>query len=213
MAGDPVAEKSTFLRMYMSNHPDTLVAYAKYYGKVEVPISSAEMSSISTKNMTLLCTLKSGEKESTTITFDPPLAGYEAVKPRLLEMKAIAQEKLGMIKAPRITSFVFPLETAAWVTLPILPVLSYLVMFPETSSAQLVSNTLGASIVRAVFYITTVFHALESLYTWSLCKRHQAGFPVTAMYVASTFLCGFPVWKDLRKRIQTARIDSVMKVQ
>ena len=46
---DPVAEKSTFLCMYMSNHPDTLVAYAKWFGKVDEVITSAEMSAIDTK--------------------------------------------------------------------------------------------------------------------------------------------------------------------
>ena len=46
---DPVAEKSAFLRMYMSNHPDTLVAYAKWFGKVKEVITSAEMSAIDTK--------------------------------------------------------------------------------------------------------------------------------------------------------------------
>ena len=46
---DPVAEKSAFLRMYMSNHPDTLVAYAKWFGKVNEVITSAEMSAIDTK--------------------------------------------------------------------------------------------------------------------------------------------------------------------
>lgn len=46
MSPDPVAEKSGFLRMYMSNHPDTLVAYAKWFGKVNEVITSAEMSAI-----------------------------------------------------------------------------------------------------------------------------------------------------------------------
>jgi hypothetical protein len=46
---DPVAEKSTFLCMYMSNHPDTLVAYAKWFGKVKEPLASAKMTGISTK--------------------------------------------------------------------------------------------------------------------------------------------------------------------
>lgn len=46
---DPVAEKSGFLKMYMSSHPDTLIAYAKYFGKVKEPISSAEMTAIDTK--------------------------------------------------------------------------------------------------------------------------------------------------------------------
>lgn len=46
---DPVAEKSGFLRMYMSGHPDTLVAYAKWYGKVQEVITGAEMTAIDTK--------------------------------------------------------------------------------------------------------------------------------------------------------------------
>jgi hypothetical protein len=46
---DPVAEKSSFLKMYMSSHPDTLVGYAKWYGKVAEPITSAEMSAIDSK--------------------------------------------------------------------------------------------------------------------------------------------------------------------
>ena len=46
---DPVAEKSSFLRMYMSSHPDTLIAYAKWFGKVNEVITSAEMSAIDCK--------------------------------------------------------------------------------------------------------------------------------------------------------------------
>jgi len=46
---DPVAEKASFLRMYMSSHPDTLVAYAKWFGKVNEVITSAEMSAIDSK--------------------------------------------------------------------------------------------------------------------------------------------------------------------
>jgi hypothetical protein len=43
---DPVAQKSGFLKTYMSNHPDTLVAYAMYFGKVTESIASAEMTAI-----------------------------------------------------------------------------------------------------------------------------------------------------------------------
>ncbi len=34
-----------------------------------------------------------------------------------------------------------------------------------------------------------------------------------AQYVFFTVILGFNVWVDLRKRIQTARIESVMKVE
>ena len=46
---DPVADKSTFLCMYMSNHPDTLVAYVKFFGKVKERVVSAKMTSIDSK--------------------------------------------------------------------------------------------------------------------------------------------------------------------
>ena len=43
-------------------------------------------------------TLPSGdEKISIRIEFKPPLSGYEEVKPRLLSMKADAEEALGMV--------------------------------------------------------------------------------------------------------------------
>ena len=97
---DPVADKSTFLCMYMSNHPDTLVAYVKYWGKVAEPVSSAKMTSIDSKGMSLEYKLKDKgeEKRSVRVHFDPPLSGYEEVKPRLLAMTADAQESLGMVR-------------------------------------------------------------------------------------------------------------------
>jgi hypothetical protein len=55
---DPVAEKSGFLKMYMSNHPDTLVAYAKWFGKVKEVITSAEMSAIDTKVRSMTTVLR-----------------------------------------------------------------------------------------------------------------------------------------------------------
>lgn len=46
---DPVKDKSGFLCMYMSSHPDTLVGYAKYHGKVKAKdLVSAKMVSIDT---------------------------------------------------------------------------------------------------------------------------------------------------------------------
>lgn len=47
--------------------------------------------------MTLMCTLKSGGVKEVDIPIEPRLRGYEDVKPRLLEMKALAQEGLGMV--------------------------------------------------------------------------------------------------------------------
>ena len=44
---DPVAAKSSFLCMYMSNHKDTLASYVIYHGKVATTrITNAEMTGI-----------------------------------------------------------------------------------------------------------------------------------------------------------------------
>ena len=42
--------------------------------------------------------MKEGSKRDVCVPIDPPLLGYEEVKPRLLEMKALAQEGLGMVR-------------------------------------------------------------------------------------------------------------------
>ena len=102
--------------MYMKNHPDTLVAYVKYFGKVRGKVTTARMTAIDTKvrvpvilrrgreghtscqGMSLAYQLKNGENGQVHVPFNPPLAGYDDVKPRLLSMKADAQEDLGMVR-------------------------------------------------------------------------------------------------------------------
>ncbi|KAG5651514.1 hypothetical protein H0H81_008379 [Sphagnurus paluster] len=217
MSSDPVAEKSGFLRMYMSSHPDTLVAYAKWFGKVTEPIKSAEMKSIDSKSMTLNCTMKSGTKKEVYIPIEPPLNGYDDVKPRLLEMKALAQENLGMIKAPKITNFRLPLESLK--SGLSITALLYLFLAPTNGTASLfeparyIHSLVGSTSVNVLTYTVGIAHFFESIYTFTLCRTHQTGVFTGAAYVLSTFVFGFPIWKDLRHRIQAARIESVMKVE
>ncbi|KAJ7896273.1 hypothetical protein B0H14DRAFT_2678905 [Mycena olivaceomarginata] len=215
---DPVAEKSAFLKMYMSSHPDTLVAYAKWYGKVTEPITGAEMSAIDTKSMTLTCTLKTGSKKVVVVAINPPLNGYEDVKPRLLEMKALSQEGLGMIKLPVLTTFHFPRSVFTTTLIPICALI-YCTFFPKDSAATIfaparfvysyVNGTLLASIWGFMFSA----HALEALWVFSIVRKHAGNFSTGAGYVLGTLVFGFPFLFDLRRRIQTARIDSVMKIQ
>ncbi|KAG6852828.1 hypothetical protein C0991_008866 [Blastosporella zonata] len=204
---DSVAERSGFLRKYMSGHPDTLVAYAKWFGKVTEPITSAEMTSIDSKD---------GSKKAVYVPIEPPLKGYDDVKPRLLDMKATAQEKLGMIKAPQINSFHYPPD--ALKTGLFMATLFYFFFVPTDGSsplyepAKFVHSTIGSAPVNYLTYLIGGAHVLESVYTFTLCRKHT-GFFTGALYVLNTMALGFPIWQDLRKRIQTARIDSVMKAE
>lgn len=69
----------------------------------------------------------------------------------------------------------------------------------------------GPKVVNAILAFMLVMHALESLYTLSLCRRHKTPFAVGAQYVLATLALGFAAWIPLRKRIQNARIESIMK--
>ncbi|KAG0706061.1 hypothetical protein DFH29DRAFT_798886 [Suillus ampliporus] len=234
---DPVASKSTFLCMYMKNHPDTLVAYVKYFGKVEGNVLTAEMSSIDSKaclgGMTLLYKLKSGQSNTTRVTFDPLLSKYEDVKPRLLSMKAEAQEGLGMLKAPQLTTFRFPpfrFSLPAAIAGTSILVALYLISPPPPgttllsipvstmdsffSPAHAFRNATGFGLsFRTACTIFGVIHGAEALYTWSLCRKYVKGAAVTATYVGFTLLLGIPIWMDLKTRVQEKRIESVMKVE
>ncbi|KAJ8522834.1 hypothetical protein ONZ45_g673 [Pleurotus djamor] len=195
---DPVAEKSGFLRMYMSSHPDTLVAYAKWYGKVTEPIASAEMTAIDCRSMTLTCTMRNGSKKVVPVAIEPPMTGYDDVKPRLLEMKAKAQEGLGMIKTPQIDTFELNWGATAKVAF-LYGVLSYCSFFPRDSSEMIwLPAKLVHSAIRGDYPLKVV---------WVTLTVAQTG------YVAATFFGGFTVWAELRRRIQRLRIDSVMKVE
>ncbi|KIJ08217.1 hypothetical protein PAXINDRAFT_89190, partial [Paxillus involutus ATCC 200175] len=144
----------------------------------------------------------------------------DQVKPRLLAMKADAQEGLGMLKTPVITSFRFPFSKivstysglgAFYVALSYLPTSISGVVF---ASARTVASAMGFqhSVIGAI-QVGAVMHVFESLYTWYLCRRYVKSKFLTVAYVAATILIGVPIWSDLRKRVQEMRIKSVMKAE
>ncbi|EGN97711.1 hypothetical protein SERLA73DRAFT_184529 [Serpula lacrymans var. lacrymans S7.3] len=219
---DPVADKSTFLSMYMTNHPDTLVAYVKHFGKVTEHVTSAEMKAIDSKSMTLAYKTKEvSEKRTVKVEFDPPLAGYEEVKPRLLGMKAEAQEGLGMIKAPQLANFQMPWRgsfmsglyvlTFFYLTLPPKgPLGDHVIFTPPRAISSAIGFEFAPKVILGIF---GGIHLLEAVYTYSLCRKYVKGFFPTVAYLVGTCIFGFPMWTDLRKRVQDARIESVMKVE
>ena len=142
------------------------------------------------------------EKISVRIEFEPPLSGYEEVKPRLLSMKADAEESLGMVRprpqpssnwfvdtvsqtpAPQITKFTV---SRSWLLpLGMMASLLYVTLSPPLSNAippylypgSLIRDFVGDRFVQFSWGIVVVFHGLESLYTATLVKRHKTPFGV-----------------------------------
>jgi len=210
---DPVAVKSTFLCMYMSSHPDTLVAYVTHFCQVKEEVVSASMKSIDSKTMTLSYTLRGSDaRHEKQLLFDPPLASYEEVKPRLIAMKEEAGEAIGMIARPTISTFHFPMK-AVWSTIPTV-VLIYVTYAPPSSPGAVLRDAIGGSaIINWIWVVLHVAHTCEAIYTASLCKRHHTGLGVGALWVGLTFVAGYAAWVELRKRIQSARIASISKAR
>ncbi|KAI0065160.1 hypothetical protein BV25DRAFT_1868922 [Artomyces pyxidatus] len=214
---DPVAAKSGFLCMYMSNHPDTLVSYAKHFGHVKDHILSAKMLAIDTNGMDLSYITKSNSSaQSVRVPFDPPLAGYEEVKPRLMGMKADADEALGTVKAPQITSFHLPF--GIWQTTSLILLLCYVTFTPAHDPApywgpaHLLRGTIAVPLIRSLSWAFVVLmHGGEAVYAALLAKKHRMPWNVAISYVLGIFVWGYPVLFDVRRRIQAARIDSIMK--
>ncbi|KAI0044564.1 hypothetical protein FA95DRAFT_1597317 [Auriscalpium vulgare] len=214
MSDDPVADKSGFLCMYMSNHPDTLVAYVKYFGKIKEHVVSAKMTTIDSKGMDLSYQTKGSApgQLSVRVPFDPPLLGYDEVKPRLLGMTADANEALGMAKSPQVTTFHLPF--AIWQTAALLTLLCYVSFAPKHDPSPLwtPARFLAQPILLNLSWgFVALAHSGEALWTVRLARKHRMPLTVAVSYVLTVFVFGYPVLFDLRRRIQTARIDSIMK--
>lgn len=91
------------------------------------------------------------------------------------------------IKAPKITTFVFPKD--AYISAVLIPVVCSPYLFQGTSSplgsvADWTVSWIGTGAAAWIFWLLMGLHALEALYTASLCRRHSTGL---VLGVSSTF--------------------------
>ncbi|KAH9961893.1 hypothetical protein BC827DRAFT_1130937 [Russula dissimulans] len=235
---DTVAQRSSFLCTYMSSHPDTLVAYVKHFGNVDARVSSAKMLSIDsqgmdleykTKDHSLPSSSSSSKPQVVRVEFDPPLLGYEEVKPRLLAMKADADEALGTVKAPQITHFELPFKI--WTTASLLLLLIYTTSAPAPaphrhppnpqpslrSNFWWLARTLRYGgffpdvLFPSIWAFVCVVHLGEGAYAATLARRHHMPWHIAIAWVGSATVFGLPVLLRLRHLIKQARIESIMK--
>jgi hypothetical protein len=235
-AADPVADKSGFLCTYMSTHPDTLVAYVKHFGKIDGNVSSAKMLSINSKGMDLEYKMKdaatlllkpgtgtSSKPKVVRVEFDPPLLGYEEVKPRLLGMKVDADESLGTVKSPQITHFELPFQI--WITASLLLLLIYTSSAPppytysnHASKFWWLARTICPGIfpdwmIPLSWTFVVIAHVGEGAYAATRAYKHHMPWHIATAWVGTATIFGFPVLMRLRHLIKQARIESIMKGQ
>ncbi|QRV95609.1 hypothetical protein RhiJN_23627 [Ceratobasidium sp. AG-Ba] len=208
---DVVASRSGFLCQYMSHHQDTLVAYVKYFGERKGNVTSARMTAIDGKSMSLEF-VEDGTTQTIRLLIEPPLEIYDEVKPRLIAMREEALEGLGMDAQPVIKEYRLP---DARLALPVVGLLSLLIYTTFAASpsigAQIRSAVGGMPTLKAIWGFVFVTHLGESVYMAGLCKRHKTGVPLGSLWVLSVAACGFPFWIKFRQIVQQARIASIKK--
>ncbi|KAH7103885.1 hypothetical protein BKA62DRAFT_694933 [Auriculariales sp. MPI-PUGE-AT-0066] len=207
---DDIKVKSAFLCSYMSNHQDTLVGYVAYFGKVK-GAKFAKMESIDGGGMTLTYTLADKSTGSVRVSFDPPLLGYDEVRPRLTQMKYEAEEGLDMSKAPQIKTFRFPPRGLTAFGIVSSAALAHYRPEPFTEFLLNIANALpgGVFTFQLAWYAVAAAHVLEAMYAAFLCGKHHAGPELTLKWTFAVLLAGFPVLGALRAVIQKLRIDSI----
>ncbi|CAE6435962.1 unnamed protein product [Rhizoctonia solani] len=211
MSQDVIGSRSGFLCQYMSAHQDTLVAYVKYFSQVDGDVTSARMTAIDSKSMTLEY-VADGKTQRTNVVFDPPIEVYDEVKPRLIAMREEALEGVGMVNQPVVSVYQHPSLKLAASTSSLLSLLAYTTFANEPSvGAQLRSLVGGSTAMKWIWGFTVAVHAIEAMYMAGLCKRHKTGIRLGALWVLSVFSIGFPYIIQFRRIVQQERIASIRK--
>ena len=152
------------------------------------------------------------------------------------------------IEVPKITTFRLGVPKGNSIALTIgitflVAFMWYIFLAPINSTspfflpANIVRSYLGLRAVELGMGFIVLCHFLESLYTFSLCRKHCTGFFVgvrlnvffffafvkwltypfvrdqQAQYVIATIIVGYLSWISLREHIRVARIGSVMKME
>ncbi|GAB1522110.1 hypothetical protein RhiTH_005219 [Rhizoctonia solani] len=194
MSQDVIGSRSGFLCQYMSHHQDTLVAYVKHFGKVNEDVSSARMTTIDSKSMTIEY-VSDGKTQTANIIFDPPIEVYDEVKPRLIAMREEALEGVGMVNQPVVSVYQLPPLKLGAITSSLMLVLIYTTFAGEGSLGSQIRELVGgSSTMKWAWGFTGLIHAAEGIYMAALCKRHKTGIRL-----------GF------RRIVQQERIASIRK--
>ncbi|CUA76524.1 hypothetical protein RSOLAG22IIIB_06329 [Rhizoctonia solani] len=211
MSQDVIGSRSGFLCQYMTTHQDTLVAYVKHFGQVDGDVTSARMTAIDSKSMTLEY-VADGKTQRTNVVFDPPIEVYDEVKPRLIAMREEALEGVGMVNQPVVSVYQHPSLRLAASTSSLLSLLAYTTFANEPSvGAQLRALVGGSTVMKWIWGFTVAVHAAEAVYMAGLCKRHKTGIHLGALWVLSVFSIGFPYIIQFRRIVQQERIASIRK--
>ncbi|CAG8634801.1 13735_t:CDS:2, partial [Racocetra persica] len=80
---------------YMNTHPETILTYAKYFGKVQNAVS-ARMTDMDSDGFVVLAKESDGTENEVHIRFKNQLKSYEQVRPVLTEMAKEAEEALSL---------------------------------------------------------------------------------------------------------------------
>ncbi|KAG8937685.1 hypothetical protein FRC03_007925 [Tulasnella sp. 419] len=125
-------------------------------------------------------------------------------------MKVDAEVELGVAKNPVIRNFVFPWRLILLGS-GIPQFLLIFITFSSSTYANMARAHIPPSWIIFSWEIVVVLHSLEAIYTAILCKTYKTGLHYGSLWTLTTLLFGYPSWIQLKKLVQQARIDSIIK--
>ncbi|CAG8840818.1 9462_t:CDS:2, partial [Gigaspora margarita] len=212
---DPIAPHAARLVSYMNTHPETILTYAKYFGKVQNAVS-ARMTDIDSDGFVLLARESDGTENEVHIRFKNRLKSYEQVRPVLTEMAKEAEEALSLpsTRPPPMPSENFtnthtpfnpPESTNFLVVLTLIVFCAVLAYYP--SPAPEVIKTLrsifGQEFPRGIVLFLVGSHIIETLIViFVLAKRGENDLMTWVLWIGTTMLVGhcWHLWIPKNKR-------------
>ncbi|CAG8701041.1 5002_t:CDS:2 [Ambispora leptoticha] len=202
---DPISPHANRLVAYMNGHPNTILAYAKYFGK-EMNATSARMTGIDSTGITVKVTKEEGDEVEIIIQFKQQLTSHEQVRGVLTEMAKEAEDALNLPSTrppspPPTTNnihtpFIWPHP------LHIFSVLAFLIIIytPDylTPEPLLLLHEHTNNLLRSVQWPVFFLHLFgTSTVVWILAKKGESDLKTWFMWVGFTMLLGGSVAKNL----------------
>ncbi|CAG8604861.1 12126_t:CDS:2 [Cetraspora pellucida] len=212
---DPIVPHATRLVSYMNTHPETILTYAKYFGKVQNAIS-ARMTDIDSDGFVVLAKESDGTENEVHIRFKNQLKSYDQVRPVLTEMAKEAEEALSLPSTtpPPMPSSNFtnihtpfnPPDSSRFIrTLLIIIFCAVLAFYPSPApeAIKTLRSIFGQELLRVFVLFVISCHIIETLIViFVLAKRGENDLRTWALWLGTTMLVGhcWYLWKPKNKR-------------
>lgn len=202
----PPPSDSYVIRHMNEDHADSLLAYAKHYGKVP-HATHATLTHINLTSITLNITDADTKQHTVTIPFTAPLTSTSEYRSALTEMSNRAMEALHISNTTNATYYRrpnIPISTAILIGLTLNYWAAYRQHMPHPMLEPIKEFALkifqSQGMIQCVFLAAIAAHIFETSIAYGeLNKKGVTDSRVRMIWLIQTFLLGYPSLKLLKE--------------